>query len=813
MTRAGWTGTLIFAALTALALILVARATYTADLSAFLPRAPTLRERLLVDELRSGLASRLIMVAIEGADAAARAEVAAGLAQRLRTEPDFVGVSDGDQAGLERTAAVLFAHRYLLSDAVTAERFTVAGLRAAIGDTLGLLATPEGLAAKALFTRDPTGETPNILETLGEQRLPTVDGVWSSRDGRRALLIAQTRAAGSDTDGQQEACAAIQRSFAAAAATLPAARRSVALRMSGPGVFAVSARSAIRDSVIRLSALGSILIAALLLAAYRSVPALLLTFVPVVSGALAGVAAVALGFGVVHGITLGFGVTLIGEAVDYSIYLFIQSAQRSALGPSGGPAGADWRQSVWPTIRLGMLTSVCGFAALVPSGFQGLAQLGLYSIAGLIAAALVTRFVLPHWRPHSLRSRDLTGLGTLLWRALVKLRPARAALALLALIACLVLIGHRGELFSRELADLSPIPAAAQELDASLRADLGAPDARYVVVVSAADLSTALQAAQAIAERLTALQADGSLGGFDTPTRYLPDLVTQRARQASLPAPAELKARLDAALAGLPVNAARLAPFVNDVEQARTAALVTPADLAGTPLAAALDALLQLGTPTVTAFLPITGLRGGDLSPTALARVRSAIADAMRAAPAHPSAAGAQGSLLDLKAEADALYTHYLTQAVSLSLAGLAAILALLVLALSLTRALRVVAPLALAMLAVAAGLSVAGERLGILHVVGMLLIVAVGSNYALFFDRLAQQERGTVPRTLASLAVANLATVTGFGVLAFSGVPVLAALGRTVAPGALLALLFSAWLARLEAPPTAAAAPVAGPA
>ena len=53
------------------------------------------------------------------------------------------------------------------------------------------------------------------------------------------------------------------------------------------------------------------------------------------------------------------------------------------------------------------------------------------------------------------------------------------------------------------------------------------------------------------------------------------------------------------------------------------------------------------------------------------------------------------------------------------------------------------------------------------------------------------------MPRTLASLAVANLATVIGFGVLAFSSVPVLAALGRTVAPGALLALLFSAMLSR----------------
>ena len=74
-----------------------------------------------------------------------------------------------------------------------------------------------------------------------------------------------------------------------------------------------------------------------------------------------------------------------------------------------------------------------------------------------------------------------------------------------------------------------------------------------------------------------------------------------------------------------------------------------------------------------------------------------------------------------------------------------------------------------------------------------MLLIVAVGSNYALFFDRSREQPRAGVPLTLASLAVANLATVTAFGVLACSRVPVLENLGSTVAPGTLLALLFAA--------------------
>jgi predicted exporter len=113
-------------------------------------------------------------------------------------------------------------------------------------------------------------------------------------------------------------------------------------------------------------------------------------------------------------------------------------------------------------------------------------------------------------------------------------------------------------------------------------------------------------------------------------------------------------------------------------------------------------------------------------------------------------------------------------------------------------RVARVVIPLALAVLVVAGGFALVGRQLTILHVIGMLLIVAVGSNYALFFDRrAAEAQPGSIPLTLASLIVANIATVVSFGILAFSSVPVLSALGSTVAPGALLALIFSALLAR----------------
>jgi predicted exporter len=791
MTRPGGAGTVIWAVLTVIAAAIVARATYTADLSAFLPSSPTATQQLLIEQLRSGPAARLILLAIEGGNAAERALVSAELARRLRSDPVFVAVNNGDAAGLERDREFLFAHRYQLSESVTPQRFSAAGLRAAIADSLDLLASPAGALLKPLFAHDPTGEMIGILDTLGSGRLPrTAEGVWSSPDGQRALLIVQIRAAGSDTDAQQAASETIRRAFAASLGVIPVASRpGLTLLMTGPPVFAVASRALIKGEVMRLSALAALLVAVLLLSVYRSPPALALTLVPVASGALAGVAAVALGFHAVHGITLGFGITLIGEAVDYSIYLFIQRA-------------ADWRQSVWPTIRLGMLTSICGFAALLPSAFPGLAQLGLYSVTGLAAAALVTRFVLPAWLPRGLGVRDLSGLGARLASALPHLRRTRIALVPLALLACAVLYAHRGTLWNRELSALNPIPLATQALDEKLRGEAGAPDMRYVIVAAAADRESALAAAESLAPPLQALIDQGGLGGFESPARYLPPLAVQRARQGSLPPPPELGARLREALAGAPVSASRLEPFGLDVERARNAPPVTRADLEGTSFASAVDALLVRSDDGWSALLPLAAVGSGDLAPDAVAQVRASLAGPRRV----------HAVLLDLKAEADRLYSGYLSEAARLALAGLGAIVLLLALALrSPGRVARVVAPLALAVVVVAGILVGLGERLTILHLVGLLLIVAVGSNYALFFDRSsAPSSRAPVALTLASLLIANIATVVTFAVLACSRVPVLAELGSTVAPGTLLALVFSAQLSR---PGLAGAAKLTAPA
>lgn len=767
-----------------ISLVIISRSHFTADLSAFLPSTPTAEQQLLMDQLKDGLSSRLILVGIQGQDATSRATLSKNMAQMLRDNPAFVSVNNGEPVTSERDHDYLFNNRYLLSPTVSPQRFSENGLQAAISQSIDRIASPAGLLLKSLLPNDPTGEMWQLLDQMhADSRPQLLDGAWASHDGETALLLLQTRALGSDIDAQKQAMQAIEQAFAKSQVnTLNDAK----LLLTGPGVFSVSARDTIKSQVRAIFILSTLLIALLLLLIYRSFSALLLGFLPVATGILAGIASVSMVYGVVHGITLGFGTALIGEAVDYSIYLFIQSDRASGNKDKQQrqTSQKQWLKHVWPTVRLGVLTSVFGFAALLLSDFPGLAQLGLYSTVGLIAAAAMTRYVLPHLLPASFQIQDLAGAGLKLSyfaQLAIKLRwPAVG----LIVASSVVVYQHHQHLWNTELAALSPLSVADQELDAQLRAGMGAPDVRYVVVVSGHDQESVLGASEKVSTALQTLVEKGGLKAFDSASQYLPSQATQRARQTSLPDATALKFRLKSALSHLPVRPQILTPFLSDVETSRNRPLLQREDLNGTSMALAVDAMLLNQGQRWSALIPLTAPENGDID---VAQVRAAL----------DRAQVTDAVFVDIKAESDRLYASYLQEAILLSLAGLFAIILLLMLVLrSAMRVIAVTGPLLAAVLTVTAGLALFGQKLMILHLIGLLLIVAIGSNYALFFNQ-AQGQDGAVqpvlPRTYVSLLFANVATVLGFGLLAFSSVPVLQALGTTVAPGVILALIFSA--------------------
>ncbi|GAB2897657.1 MMPL family transporter [Uliginosibacterium flavum] len=758
--------------------LVITHTRFVSDLSAFLPQAPNARQQMLVEQLRDGIIARLVMVGIEGADATERARLSRDLAASLRANPAFIGVQNGEAAVLARDQAYFFDNRYLLNADVTPQRFTTEGLREAIGASLDALSGDAGLMLKRLLARDPTGETVGLLEQFaGDSQPRSLEGVWAARDGSRALLLIQTAAAGSDTDAQAAAIANIRSAFD----QLPDRQADARLVMSGAGVFSVSSRNTIESEISRLALAGTLLVVCLLLAVYRSPRLLILGLLPVASGALVGIAAVSLGFGHVHGLTLAFGTTLIGESVDYSIYLFIQRA-----------GGRDPR-NFWRIIGLGVLTSIAGFAALLFSGFPGLAQLGLYSISGLVAAALVTRFVLPLLMPQQIALRDLSGISGFLQNLFKHAHRLRLPLAIV-LIAAAGLLWSRGDsIWSRELSSLSPVSKADQDLDHALRADMGAPDMRYMVAFTAKEQETALQGAEKLGAALQTLIAQNVIGGFSSPAFVLPSQEAQEARRMALPEEAILKNNLGAALQGMPLKAERLSGFLTDVERTRARAPLARADLNGTSSSLLVDSLLVKRANDYLVLLPLRATGSGP---------QSELIDTARVDQLLAGSGVAGATVIDLLEESTSLYAGYLHEAQQLAIWGGLIIIVLMLFALrSLPRALRITAPLVCAVLCVAALLALGGRQMTILHLVGLLLVMAVGSNYALFFDSGAQEGGTDAERrqTLVSLVVANLTTVSSFGLLGFSQVSVLSAFGTTVGPGAFLALIFSAILARKQ--------------
>jgi predicted exporter len=770
--RRRWGVVLLWTLLMAAALVQVLRTPFSTDLSAFLPANPDAQQRLLIEQLKAGVPARTLLLAIEGGQARERADASRALAGAMRTSGLFEQVQNGETSAYGEIGSWLFDNRYQLSPAVTAQRFTTDGLREGINETLSLLGTPAGGAVKPLLERDPTGETVRIAEGLIPSSSPrSEEGVWASRQGGRALLVATVRAPGADLDAQAVAIQQVRASFAALN------RPELKLLVSGAPVFGVDSRAQIEKEVHWLAAAGTVLAGALLLVAFGSLLALGVALLPVASGVLVGVAAVSLVFGGVHAITLGFGTTLIGEAVDYAIYYLIQAR-------AGG--FVHWQRAGWPTMRLGLLTSVCGFAALIFSGFPGLAQLGVFSVAGLVGAAAFTRFVMPSLMPQGARGkglrRPLGRLGAWLMTALPRWRWPLLALAAAATLTLLA----RGDLWRAELSSLSPISRQALDLDASLRADLSAGDARTLVVIQAVDAETTLRQAEAAAARLETLVEQGHLAGFDSVSRWVPSLQTQGQRLAALPDAPTLQAALQAATARGPLSATRLAPFVAEVQAARQRAPITPDTLRGTALAPLIDVLLiHRPDGSWAALMPLQA-SGDTVDP---ARVRQALA-------------GIPGSqIIEIGAELTRLYERYLGEAQTQALLGALGVVLLMALTLrSLPRLLAVCQPLLMAVLITMGALALLGVQLGILHLVGLLLVVAVGSNYALFFD-MVQQQGEPDEDTLASLLLANLTTVLSFTLIALSEIPALAAVGRVVAPGTLLSLLLAAAFARARTP------------
>lgn len=745
------------------------------DLRMFMPAAQTPAQKLLIDELGEGPGSRLLLVALSGADAATLAAQSQAMRAALAADPRFTLVANGGDSGLEAIPERLRPYRYLLSPTLDTQAFDAAFLRAELEARVQDLGSPAAGLVEPLLPSDPTLETLKLADSWQPANAPQrLHEVWFDRAGGQALLVAETKAAGFDPTGQESAVAAIERAFARTRG-----RNGSRLTLTGPGAFSVEIGGRTEREASWIGAIDTIGLVLLLWIAYRSWKAPLLGVLPLASAGLAGLGAVALLFEGVHGITVAFGFTLIGVVQDYPIHLF--SHQRAGLSPWANA------RSIWPTLATGVASTCIAYVTFLASGVEGLEQLAVFTIAGLATAALATRLLLPALIDPDPRDPADSPRLARLWRLVERVPRPRWSLLALAIAAIAAVALAPGAFWQNDLSKLTPVAPDALARDARLRAELGAPDVRYVLALEGDSVESVLRLSERLRPALDGLVADGAIAGYDMAARYLPSAATQRARQARLPQPAALAKALEDALAPTPFRGDAFAPFVDDIAAARRARPLALADLAGTPLHASTAGLLVARRDHATALVSL----GGLADPAAVARVAQA--------------RGAR--LLDLKQASESLVEAY-RERVLAALAVAALLLALTVwIALRRPRRVwRVLLPMALTTLLVLAVLRGLGVELNLFHLVALILAAGLGLDYALFFDHAGDGYADQL-RTLHALVVCSLMTLLVFSLLALSSIPVLRAIGTTVALGVVFNFVLALLVARQPARPDGAEA------
>ena len=719
--------------------VLVTRLQLSFDISAFFPRAPDLQHQVLLQQFQSGPGSRLLVIGINGADSDTLADVSDELRSVLAGNPAFTAVMNGE-ASDESSDMVPepVASYYLLMDDID---FSGEALARAVQDRLQDLAFGGGSAMLELIARDPYLATLNILGRLAPVEMS--GDLWFAADGS-VVLMAETKASAVDIEAQGEAVATVRAAFASLAGT-----EGLALEMTGAGVFGVELQKTIRAEAQKRSILATVALLLVLFAFFRSPRYLFLATVPIGMGFLVGLAVVSLVFETVHGITLAFGFTLMGVAIDYPLHLFSHAGQsdgRSAIG------------RIWPTMRLGALSTAIAYIALAFSGSDGLAQLGVFTAAGITVALLVTRT----WVPYLLAS---AGPGD---QANNALSPATLTyvpaigLAGIALVAISQVV--TGGLWDDRLTSLSPVPAERIADDIRLRSAAGTPDMRYQLFQHNPNLDALLSRGEDLDRLLEVAVDDGLLDGWQSLTQILPGAFTLASRQAAIPDDDVLRRDLKAALAGTPFRESAFDAFLVSAANARSLAPVTTGDFDNSALQSWRDAhLVNMGGEWVS----LVSLRNPDAEALA----------------ARVDAWGDDVSLLDLRESSVTLMRDYRDGAFrTLAFAALIIIILLWYQRRQPSQVLWISMSVVSGLVMTVAVVTAVHNQLTVIHLVALLLVMGLGLDYALFLSRTeSRAEREASNKAVLACAVS---TTVAFGILAGSSIPVLKFLGLTVAAG-----------------------------
>lgn len=606
---------------------------------------------------------------------------------------------------------------------------------------------------------DPFGFLQRWLARLPlmQTRLSVSDGLLSVRDGDTTwiLVLAEPDGSAFDAATQTRIVAAV----GAAERMLHTEFRDAQLLRTGTIFYGEAARSSAEREVDLIGGGSLVGIVLMMWLLFRSVGPLALSLTTVACGIVCATAAVLLADGRIHLITLVFGASLIGEAVDYAIQYFAARLD----------AGERWRADesrtrLLPGLAVALATSLIGYGALTLAPFPAIRQIALFAFAGLAAAWISVVLFLPLLAKKPGNRHDVRLPQRLLafWQARATPRRALLLAALLLLVSLPGWLRLSADDDVRQLVTRPPTLVAQEE---RIRALAGASGSGRFFLIEGASDEEALVREESLTTRLRQ-HVGPALGGFTAISDFVPSVATQteNRRRLATTLPTDRAAALFAA-ADLQPTVARQWQEALVLEKP-----LTLAEWRETPLARiALHQILHTAKGNTALIVMLSG----DNAKLDLA----AIAEGLPGVTA-----------VNKTASVSALFAEYRGLAAGwLPLATLI-VLAVLAWRYGLRQGAAILLPTLVAMGVALGTYGLAGVPLTFFSLMALVLVLGVGVNYAIFIVEAGDR----APASFAGVLLSAATTLLSFGLLSLSSMPALHQFGLLLLGGITAAVVLA---------------------
>lgn len=755
------------------------------DILAMLPhlQQDKLTERAL-NQVEATLADQ-VYIALVAKDETTAIAAAKLLMQKLETDLVATGknaaLTDIRSANMqlgETLGQYYFPHRFKLLTVPQAEALATKDIGNLIEAATAQLYNAFSYANSNLLAQDPLLLFPaNLLALAPSSKVRASQGILLANQGDNvaAVVMAKGQESAFNPNAQLAQMTALTVTLDAVEKNYP----DITVLKAGALFHAIAATQTAKSEISILGLASLLGVIALVWLAFRSVMPLLLAIVTISSGLLLAVTFTLSVFGELHLLTLVFGTSLIGIAIDYSFHFYcerLSDTERSAQATVA---------YIFPTVTLAFITSALAYVGIGLAPFPGMQQVAIFCAAGLLGAYLTLILAYPLLagsrlpsgsRPLALAGKYLANLTQLSNRLTTPL--GMGMFALVIVMWCLV--GVTKLTVDDDIRHLQQSPASVTEPENKLRQLLSGGTDNQFLLVRAANEEALLQQLERVSPLLDAAIANQELGNYVSLSRYLPS--HQRQDTAYRLQGEIYQTQIDTVLTSLGLDE-NLKPELQASYLAAKEQYISPADFFTQEAGKQLAPLWLAPNGKATDYDVLNDGASAEYGAIVLLGSIKQI-DAIKARFANDQSV----QLIDKVADISAVMGHY--RLLTLKLLALALGIALLLFSLNfgIKKATVVVAVPALAALLTLATLGLTGSPLSLFHALALILVFGIGIDYSLFFA--SAQNHGKA--VMMAVFMSACSTLLAFGLLAFSQTQAIHYFGLTLSLGIGLTFLLS---------------------